>query len=77
MKTMKEHDIALTFTVEEHEIMNEIMCHTLDSMFFSFGNITELHNMDPESYLSKRHKMIEGIMQKFHGKWNERFEDWN
>ena len=72
---MKQHDITVTFSVEEHEIMNDIICHALDSMFFSFGSITELHKMDPESYLAKRQKLIEGMMNKFHGRWSERFED--
>ena len=72
---MKEHDISITFTVEEHEIMNDVMCHVMDSMYFSLGSLYELQRLDPESYVAQRHKTLETILHKFHGKWMDRFEE--
>lgn len=71
---MKEHSITLEFTAEEHDLLNDVLVHAIDSMYFSMGSIS-FKDIGDSCEFQQRLLMLENIKTRSYELWMERFEN--
>ena len=62
--------MTMELTFEEHDLLNEILCHALDGIYVACPN---LHELPKDSEIRQRFGMLEQIRHKSHQLWNKRY----
>lgn len=70
----KKHSITLEFTVEEHDLLNDVLVHCIDAMYFSMGSIS-FADLDRSCELHQRLLMLEKIKTRSYDLWMQRYND--
>lgn len=62
--------VMMEFTVEEHDLLNSILCHAVDGMDLAIPSVYEL----PEnSEVRQRYEMLEHMKNHSYSLWAQRF----
>lgn len=62
--------VTMEFTVDEHDLLNNILVHALDGMYLAIPCIFDLPE-DSESL--KRYEMLERMKNQSYQLWSQRF----
>jgi len=62
--------VTLELTYEEHDFLNDILCHASDGMYVACPSFQELPE---DSEFRQRFKMLEDIRHKSNQLWKQRF----
>lgn len=67
-----QQSVTMEFAFEEHDFLNDLMCHASDGMYVACPNIMEL----PEnSEIRQRFMMLEQMRHKSNQLWKNRFDN--
>jgi hypothetical protein len=69
---MDTSDTTVTLTCKEHELLNDILLATIDSICSLFPS--GWRELPEDSELRHRAQEIENIQEKFSQSWSERFD---
>ena len=70
---MNEGNITVTLTESQHELINEILHHAMDSFQLVAPYDDGLHDLPMENPIIQRHTMIENLREMFYELWADRF----
>lgn len=73
MKAMCENDISVTFTEAEHEMMLDVLMHSLESLDFAASYSAALEEIPMTNEIVQRRYMIENLRDRFQELWVARF----
>ena len=65
-----ESPITMEFTVEEHDLLNSILCHAIDGMDLA---IPCIYDLPEDSEIRQRYQMLDKIRQRSYDLWSQRF----
>ena len=65
-----QQPVSIEFTFEEHDFLNDILCHASDGIYVACPN---LHEMSEDSEIRQRFGMLEQMRHKSHQLWKNRF----
>jgi hypothetical protein len=66
-----ESPITMEFTVEEHDLLNSILCHAIDGMDLA---IPCIYDLPEDSDILRRYKMLDSMRNRSYDLWSQRFE---
>jgi hypothetical protein len=71
----KQQPVTMEFTFEEHDLLNDILNHSLEVIDFALGStlIFDAYELNPESEIRKRYEMLEGMKKRSYELWSNRF----
>jgi hypothetical protein len=70
---MNEGNITVTLTESQHELINEILHHAMDSFQLVAPYDDGLDDLPMENPIIQRHTMIENLREMFYELWADRF----
>ena len=62
--------VTMEFTVEEHDLLNSILCHAVDGMDLA---IPCLYDLSEDSEIRQRYEMLDRIKNHSYSLWAQRF----
>jgi len=62
--------VTMEFTVEEHDLLNSILCHAVDGMDLA---IPCLYDLPEDSEIRQRYEMLDRIKKYSYSLWAQRF----
>jgi hypothetical protein len=62
--------VTMEFTVEEHDLLNSILCHAVDGMDLA---IPCLYDLSEDSEIRQRYEMLDRIKNYSYSLWAQRF----
>jgi len=62
--------VTMEFTVEEHDLLNSILCHAVDGMDLA---IPCLYDLSEDSEIRQRYEMLDRIKKYSYSLWAQRF----
>jgi hypothetical protein len=62
--------VTMEFTVEEHELLNSILCHAIDGMYLAIPCISDLKK---DSEIRQRYEMLDRMNYRSYQLWSQRF----
>jgi hypothetical protein len=65
-----QQPVAIEFTFEEHDFLNDILCHASDGMYVACPNY---YDLPEESEFRQRFKMLEEMRHKSNQLWKNRY----
>jgi len=65
-----QQPVTMEFTFEEHDLLNDILCHASDGMYVACPCY---HELPEDSEFVQRFKMLEQIRHKSNQLWSQRF----
>jgi hypothetical protein len=65
-----QQPVTMEFTFEEHDFLNDILCHASDGIFVAYPNF---HELPEDSEICQRFKMLEQMRHKSNQLWKNRF----
>jgi hypothetical protein len=65
-----ESPITMEFTVEEHDLLNSILCHAIDGMDLA---IPCIYDLPEDSEIRQRYDMLEHMKNNSYKLWSQRF----
>lgn len=65
-----QQPVTMEFTFEEHDLLNDILCHASDGMYVACPSY---HELPEDSEFVQRFKMLEQIRHKSNQLWSQRF----
>lgn len=68
-----EKDVSFTFSFEEHEVLLEILIHSMDTVNFVIASDSDIEKL-AETETFKRAKAIRKIHDEVLDRWLERFD---
>ena len=66
-----ESPITMEFDVEEHDLLNSILCHAVDAMDLA---IPCIYDFNPDSEIRQRYEMLDRIKNRSYDLWANRFQ---
>jgi hypothetical protein len=70
---MNEGNITVTLTESQHELINEILHHALDTFQLVAPDDDGLYDIPMENPIIQRYTMIENLREMFYELWADRF----
>jgi hypothetical protein len=70
---MNEGNITVTLTESQHELINEILHHALDTFQLVAPYDDGLYDIPMENPIIQRYTMIENLREMFYELWADRF----
>jgi hypothetical protein len=70
---MNESNITVTLTESQHELINEILHHALDTFQLVAPYDDGLYDIPMENPIIQRYTMIENLREMFYELWADRF----
>jgi hypothetical protein len=70
---MNESNETFTFTVEEHELLAEILVHAIDSYYLHCPSHEEVNQLPETSMIKQRFNTLIQLKDKVTDKWSIRF----
>ena len=71
---MKTHDITVTLTEAQHELVNDLLLHAMESYQLMAPYDAGMHDLPLDNEIVQRYTMIENMREMFLELWKERFE---
>jgi hypothetical protein len=71
---MNESNITVTLTESQHELINEILHHALDTFQLVAPYDDGLYDIPMENPIIQRYTMIENLREMFYELWADRFQ---
>lgn len=71
---MNENDITVTLTESQHEFLNEILCHAMDSFHLAAPFDDGMFDLSFDNPIVQRYAMLENMREMFNQLWVDRFE---
>jgi hypothetical protein len=65
-----QQPVMMEFTFEEHDLLNDILCHASDWIYVACPN---LHEMPEDSEIRQRFRMLEQMRHESNQLWKTRF----
>lgn len=65
-----QQPVTMEFTVEEHELLNSILCHAVDGMDLA---IPCIYDLPEDSEIRQRYDMLENMKNHSYSLWSQRF----
>ena len=65
--------VTMEFSFEEHDLLNDILCHAFDGMYIACPNFYELPE---DSEIRQRYEMLEHMKNHSYSLWAQRFGNW-
>jgi hypothetical protein len=62
--------VMMEFTVEEHDLLNSILCHAVDGMDLAIPSVYELPE---DSEIRQRYELLEHMKNHSYSLWAQRF----
>ncbi len=62
--------VTMEFSFEEHDLLNDILVHSLDGMYLA---IPSLHELPEDSEILQRYETLERLRQFSYALWAKRF----
>lgn len=72
---MNENDITVTLTESQHELLNEILCHSMEAIQLVAPYDDGLWDLPLDNPIVQRYTMIENMKEMFFELWRDRFTD--
>ena len=69
-----QNSVAIEFTVEEHELLKDIIIHATDGMNIA---VPYVYDLPKDSEVRQRYEMIESMSERVCKLWKNRFENVN
>jgi hypothetical protein len=69
--TYDQTPITMEFNVDEHDLLNSILCHALDGMDLA---IPCIYDLPEDSEIRQRYEMLEHIKNHSYSLWSQRFD---
>ena len=69
--TYDQTPITMEFSVEEHDLLNSILCHAIDGMDLA---IPCIYDLPEDSEIRQRYKMLERMKDQSCQLWSNRFD---
>ena len=71
---MKEGNITITLTESQHELLNDILNHSLEAaqLIMPYGD--GFYDLSQDNPIVQRYTMIENLREMFLQLWSDRFE---
>ena len=66
-----QQPVTMEFTFEEHDLLNDILCHAADGMYIACPSICE---MPMDSEIRQRYEMLEEMRNRSYDLWKTRFD---
>lgn len=66
-----QQPVTMEFTFEEHDFLNDILCHASDGMYVACPSY---HELPEDSEFRQRFKMLEQMRHKSNQLWKNRFD---
>lgn len=63
--------ITMEFSFEAHDLLNDMICHALDT--YDFVNYLGIHDLPEDSPVRRRYEMLESMKECSFKLWNDRF----
>jgi hypothetical protein len=70
---MNEGNLTVTLTESQHELINEILHHALDTFQLVAPYDDGLYDIPMENPIIQRYTMIENLREMFYELWADRF----
>lgn len=70
---MNEGDITVTLTESQHELINDILMHSLEGFHLVAPYDSGLFNLPIDSELIQRYTMLQNLKEMFFELWTDRF----
>jgi hypothetical protein len=71
---MDQNDITVTLTEVEHELINDILLHALESIHLVAPHDAGIWDLPIDSPILQRYTLIENLKERFNLLWADRFE---
>jgi len=71
---MDQNDITVTLTEVEHELINDILSHALESIHLVAPYDAGIWDLPIDSPILQRYTLIENLKERFNLLWVDRFE---
>ena len=68
--TYDTNPITMNFDVEEHDLLNSILCHAVDAMDLA---IPCIYDLPEDSEILQRYEMLDRIKNRSYQLWSQRF----
>ena len=70
-----QQTVTMEFTFEEHDLLNDILNHALETIDFAIGStlIFDAYELDKASEIRQRYEMIEKMKKRSYELWSKRF----
>jgi hypothetical protein len=65
-----QQPVTMEFTFEEHDFLNDILCHASDGMYVACPSF---HDFPEDSEIRQRYEMLEEMREKSYKLWAKRF----
>jgi hypothetical protein len=65
-----QQPVTMEFTFEEHDFLNDILCHASDGMYVACPSF---HDFPDDSEIQRRFRMLEQMRHKSNQLWKNRF----
>lgn len=65
-----QQPVTMEFTFEEHDLLNDILCHASDGMYVACPSY---HELPEDSEFVQRFKMLEEMRNRSYDLWKTRF----
>ena len=65
-----QQPVTMEFTFEEHDFLNDILCHASDGMYVACPSY---HELPEDSEFRQRYKMLEEMRNRSYDLWKTRF----
>ena len=65
-----QQPVTMEFTYEEHDLLNDILCHASDGMYVMTPSIYELPE---DSEIRQRFDMLEKMRSRSYSLWTQRY----
>lgn len=72
---MNENDITITLTESQHELLNEILSHAMDSFHLAAPFQDGMSELSFDNAIVQRYTMLENMKEMFDQLWVDRFND--
>mgnify|MGYP006285279857 CR=1 FL=1 len=72
---MNEGDITITLTESQHELLNEILNHAVESINLVIPYGDGFYDIPKDNPIVQRCTMIENMREMLYELWSDRFED--
>jgi len=70
---MNEGNITVTLTESQHELLNEILCHTMEAFQLVSPYDDGMWDLPLDNPIIQRYTMVENMKEMFYELWSDRF----
>lgn len=74
---MIENDITVTLTEVEHELINDVLNHALESIQLVAPYDAGIWDLPIDNPIIQRYTLIENLKERFNVLWADRFKPFN